>query len=140
MKISVITISYNCAKTIRRSINSVISQDYNDMEYIIIDGGSTDGTKEIIEEYKNYISKYVSEKDNGIYDAINKGISFCKGDIIGILHSDDIFNRNDILKIIATEFRKRNIDGLYGDLVYVNENNKVVRNWKTYRLSLITFI
>ena len=89
MKVSIITICYNRKETIANSIQSVLSQNYPNIEYIIIDGNSTDGTKEIIESYGERISTYISEPDNGMYDAINKGLKLATGDVIGLMHSDD---------------------------------------------------
>lgn len=132
MKITIITVVFNNCKTINTAIESVLNQTYNDIEYIIIDGGSTDGTIEIIEKYRNKISFLVSEKDKGIYDAMNKGIMLATGDIIGILNSDDLYNNNSILEIINNEFEKdENLEILYGDLVYVDKNciSKIIRKW-----------
>jgi glycosyltransferase len=133
MKISIITVVYNNTKTIRDAIDSVLSQTYKNIEYIIVDGGSTDGTVEIVRSYGNKISKFVSEKDNGLYDAMNKGIRLATGDIVGILNSDDFYKSNDILEIVANEFNNKNIDCLYGDLEYVdaNDTDKIVRYWKS---------
>ena len=104
MKISVITVCYNSVKTIEKTINSVLSQSFKNFEYIIIDGGSTDGTLEIIEKFKNKIDNVISKKDTGIFDAINKGINLSNGDIISIIHSDDIFFNNDVLNIVHKNF------------------------------------
>lgn len=134
MKISVITVVYNNVRTIRTAIESVLSQTYSNIEYIIVDGGSNDGTVEIINEYYDKISLFISEKDDGIYDAMNKGVSKATGDIIGILNSDDLYENNKILELIATQFIIFNdLDILYGDLVYVSNDDisKVVRSWKS---------
>jgi glycosyltransferase involved in cell wall biosynthesis len=133
LKISVITITYNSAATLEQTINSVLDQDYKDVEYIIVDGGSTDNTLQIIEKYKNKIAKFVSEKDNGLYDALNKGIGLATGDIIGILHSDDFYINNTILDQYARIFIKDLSDAVYSDLFYVNkeDTNKIIRKWKT---------
>lgn len=134
MKLSIITVVFNNVKTIRSAIESVLNQGYKDIEYIIIDGASTDGTLDIIHEYEDKISILISEKDKGIYDAMNKGILCASGDIIGILNSDDIYYSNDILETIANEFVKNEkLDVLYGDLVYVDKNDisKIVRKWKS---------
>ena len=104
MKISIITISFNSQKTIRRTIKSVIAQKYKNYEYIIIDGGSTDNTIKIINEYKKYISVFVSEVDKGIYDAINKGIKKSTGSVVSILHSDDIFYESETTQKIMSYF------------------------------------
>jgi glycosyltransferase involved in cell wall biosynthesis len=132
MKISIITVSYNSIKTISDTINSVFGQTYNNIEYIIIDGGSTDGTFEYVNSYKNRIHKIISEPDNGIYDAMNKGISIATGDIIGILNSDDLFSSNSIISDVVSEFiLDKDLDIVYGDLVYVSKNNtnKIIRTW-----------
>lgn len=132
MKVSIITIVYNNAATIEESIRSVLSQDYPDIEYIVIDGNSTDGTKSILDNYRQLIDVYVSEEDNGLYDALNKGIKMASGDVVGILHSDDLFNDRQVISRIAEKFSRSDLDCVYGDLVYVKHDNTdtVVRNWK----------
>lgn len=131
MKISIITPTYNSEKTIDRTIQSVLSQNYNDIEHIIIDGSSVDGTMCIVNKYAGKLSKIISEKDDGIFDAMNKGISIASGDIIGILNSDDFFNSNDVLSIIANEFNDSSVDAVYGDISYfLNDTNKITRYWK----------
>lgn len=132
MKISIITVVYNNRITIANAIESVLSQTYNNIEYIIVDGKSTDGTLEIINKYASRISKIVSEKDNGIYDAMNKGLKLSTGDVIGILNSDDLYANNSILNEVMTQFNNDHaLDILYGDLVYVKHDNinKIVRTW-----------
>jgi glycosyltransferase len=132
MKISIITVVYNNVKTIRTAIESVLKQSYNNIEYIIIDGASNDGTIDIINEYRDKIALIISDKDDGIYDAMNKGIKKATGNIIGILNSDDIYENNKILEIVATEFINNNdLDALYGDLVYVTKDDisRIVRKW-----------
>ena len=132
MKISIITVVYNNSKTINTAIDSVINQTYNNVEYIIIDGGSNDGTLEIINSYKDKISHIISEKDNGIYDAMNKGINLATGDLIGILNSDDLYENIYILEDVVKEFLlDNNLDILFGDLVYVkkDDTSKIVRKW-----------
>ena len=119
-------------KTFNTAIESVISQTYSNIEYIIIDGGSNDGTLNNIYNYKDNIALILSESDNGIYDAMNKGIHLATGDIIGILNSDDLYENNHIIEEIVYEFIKdNNLDILYGDLVYVNKNDtsKIIRKW-----------
>ncbi len=134
MKISIITATYNNETTISESLLSLYSQTYPKVEHIIIDGLSEDKTLNVI---KNTPTKYqriiISEKDNGIYDALNKGIKIATGEIIGILHADDMLANNDILEKIASIFKKENIDALYGDLVYIAEKNpqKIIRHWKS---------
>jgi len=133
MKISIITVCFNSEDTIRRTIESVASQDYHDIEHIIVDGKSTDNTLSIIEKYRKKSDKIVSETDAGIYDALNKGIVNASGDIVGILHSDDVFYDSHVVSKIAEVFsRDRQRDAIYGDLLYVkNENSsKIIRYWK----------
>lgn len=131
-KISVITVCYNSASTISDTIYSVASQIYENREHIIIDGVSTDGTLEIIQNYSGSV-ELKSEPDEGIYDAMNKGISMASGDIIGFLNADDIFATNESLKRISEVFSDPSIDACYGDLVYVSGSNldKVIRYWKS---------
>lgn len=132
MKISIITATYNSAATLEATILSVINQSFENIEYIIIDGKSNDGTLQIIDKYKNSIAKFVSEKDNGIYDALNKGIHLATGDVIGILHSDDFYIHNNVLKNIAAKFASTECMALYADLYYVDKSNtdKIIRKWK----------
>ena len=133
MKISIITVVRNNAKTIKDAIESVLCQTYEDIEYIVVDGASTDGTVDIIKSYGNKISKLISEPDKGLYDAMNKGIKLAKGDVVGILNSDDFYKSNDVLETVANEFLKNDIDCVYGDLEYVsaNDTSKVIRYWKS---------
>lgn len=133
MKVSIITVCYNSESTLESTIRSVIEQDYPDIEYIIVDGKSTDRTPEIIEKYKNKIATFVSEKDEGIYFAINKGIALANGDIVGILHSDDLYADNKIISCVVEEFKLRKTDSVYGDLQYVSRANtqKIIRHWKS---------
>ncbi len=132
MKISIITITYNSAKTVQRTLESVLSQTYPDIEHVIVDGASTDGTKEIIEAYaaKHKNVRWVSEKDNGIYDALNKGIGMASGDVIGFLHSDDKLYSPDSIGQIAAAFLTSETDVVYGDLQYCN-GDRVIRRWKS---------
>jgi len=131
MKISIITIAYNSAETIEDTIRSVVTQDHPDVEYIVVDGGSSDGTLEIISRYKKDIAMIVSEKDRGIYDAMNKGVRMATGDVVGILNSDDFYADNRVLGDVAQKFSEEKCEGLYADLVYVNraQSDKVVRTW-----------
>ena len=130
MKISIITVCYNSEETISDTIQSVLSQDYKDVEYIIVDGKSTDRTLEIIQSIKSRI-KLISEKDRGIYDAMNKGINIASGDVIGILNADDVYKNNQVLTAVMDAF-KANVSIVYGDIEYVkyNDLSKVVRKWK----------
>lgn len=131
MKISLITVTYNSGEFLEECIQSVISQSYINLEYIIIDGGSTDSTIPIIHKYKPYISVFISEPDLGIYDAMNKGIALATGDVIGILNGDDFFADNLVLNRISEEFQKSRADIVYGNLWYVSRLNsaKIVRKW-----------
>ena len=131
-KISIITVAFNSSKTIKGTIESIISQDYNNIEYLIIDGGSTDGTMDIVKSYSEHVKYYVSEPDNGIYDAMNKGIKAATGDVIGILNSDDFYPNSFVLSNVAKLFQKYSCDAVYGDLVYVKANdiNKIKRYWQ----------
>lgn len=132
MKISIITVCYNSATTIDSTLRSVTSQDYPDIEYIIVDGGSTDGTLDIIKRYQN-VSILVSEPDKGIYDAMNKGIRLATGDVIGTLNADDFYIDNTAVSDVAKTFEDNAVDACFADLVYVDQNNtdKIVRYWKS---------
>ena len=131
MKVSIITSCYNRAATIRDAVESVLAQDYNDIEYIVIDGASSDGTLAILEEYRDRIDILVSEPDGGMYEAINKGIRLATGDIIGLLHSDDVFFDRRTVSDIVSRFAKTGADLVYGDGIFVRPDapQKVVRNW-----------
>lgn len=133
LKISIITVSYNSAQTIEHTIQSVLSQTYPNIEYILVDGASQDNTLKILEKYKSKISKFISEKDNGIYHAMNKGIKMATGDIIGILNSDDFYADDNVLNDVVTTFEKSKADSIYADLQYVDANNtqKIKRYWKS---------
>jgi len=139
LKISLITVSYNSVQTIRSTINSVLSQDYPDVEYIIIDGGSLDGTVTIIDEYRAQISRVLSEPDKGMYDAMNKGIQLATGDIIGILNSDDVYEGGGVLSNIAQIFIKNpGVDLVFGDVVFTKADAPVaiVRHYHSMRFKL----
>jgi glycosyltransferase involved in cell wall biosynthesis len=136
LKISLITVSYNAEKTISRCIESVIRQNFKNIEYIVIDGGSSDKTTQIINRYKTHISLFLSEPDEGIYDAMNKGIKMASGHIVGMLNADDYFADDDILNTIAWTFNnQKNTDILYGDLDYVNSQSKIIRKWRSGEFS-----
>ena len=131
MKISVITATWNSELTIMDTIKSLNAQDYSDIEYIIIDGASNDATLDIVNLYGHRVAAIVSEKDKGIYDALNKGIALATGDVVGFLHSDDLFADNRVLSRIAEEFLKGSTGAVYGDLNYVSkyDTSKIVRRW-----------
>jgi glycosyltransferase involved in cell wall biosynthesis len=132
-KISLITVAYNAADTIERCIRSVIEQDYPGLEYIIIDGQSTDTTPVIINKHKDNIHITVTQPDSGIYDAMNKGIALATGDIIGMLNADDFFADEQVLKQIAQAFTQSGADVLYGDIDYVDKHDKIIRKWRSGR-------
>jgi len=126
MKISIITVTYNSTTTIKDTILSVLSQTYQNIEYYIIDGNSSDGTIDIVNSFMEMANgklHLISEKDNGIYDAMNKGINIVTGDIVGILNSDDYFTSSDVLEKISVEFNDEKIDAVYGDVHFINDNN-----------------
>lgn len=136
MKISIVTVSFNSSLTIRDTIESVIAQSFANIEYIIIDGGSNDGTLSIIKEYEDKIAKMISEPDHGIYDAMNKGVNAATGDIIGILNSDDFFENEDVLSNVANAFSlDAGIDIVFGDVVFVSPDNlnNIVRYYSSAR-------
>ncbi|WP_348799902.1 glycosyltransferase family 2 protein [Flavobacterium adhaerens] len=139
MKVSIITVCYNRKNTIEKAIKSVLNQNYHNIEYIIVDGNSKDGTKEIIQSYGNKISHFISEPDNGMYDAINKGIKLATGDIIGLMHSDDEFYDSKTISRIVARFEfYKNTDGIYGNGVYVSNDaeERLIRNRIGGRFSL----
>jgi glycosyltransferase len=145
MKVSIITVSYNSAKTISDTISSVQKQSYKNIEYIVVDGKSTDGTTEIVTEFvdatqgrsegasEEVVTKFLCERDNGIYDAMNKGLALATGDIIGVLNSDDFYCADDVIEQVVLAFQKNNVDCLYGDLNYVDsvDTSKIIRKWRS---------
>lgn len=131
MKVSVITVCYNRVATIEKAIQSVLKQDYPDIEYIIVDGNSSDGTQAVIEKYSDKIAHFTSEPDNGMYDAINKGLALATGEIVGLMHSDDEFyDMSSVSKIIAAFEKSKSVEGVYGDGIYVSNDSeeKLIRN------------
>lgn len=133
MKISIITATYNSSKTIKTCLDSLDKQTYRNFEHIIIDGSSTDNTLDLIHSRSAKNTILISEPDNGIYSALNKGISLATGDVIGILSSDDFFTENDILEKVDSEFSRGDIDALYGDVKFVdpNDTKKIVRYYSS---------
>ncbi|ASB50543.1 glycosyltransferase family 2 protein [Alkalitalea saponilacus] len=133
MQISLITVTYNCAEDLRITFDSIRNQNFPDVEYIIIDGGSKDGTIDVIKENEDLIRKWISESDHGIYDAMNKGLKISTGQVIGFLHAGDRFSEIDVLSSVAQKFSSNNCDLLYGDLQYISSKNSanVIRHWKS---------
>lgn len=141
MKISIITVCYNSATTIEKTIQSVANQTYNNIEYIIVDGNSKDETLSIIKKHESTITKWVSEPDKGLYDAMNKGIAMATGDIVGIVNSDDTFYSNTILADIAAFHQNNAIDASVGNIIQHNLKGKIVRlysskNWRPEKLKI----
>lgn len=137
MKVSVITATYNSALTISETLKSLEQQTYQDIEYIVIDGASTDNTLTIVRNESTRVIKIISEPDSGIYDALNKGILAATGDVVGFLHSDDVFASVDSVQQIVDAFVQDNKDAVYGDLQYVSaiDSSKVIRLWKSGQYS-----
>lgn len=137
MKISVITAVYNNRDTIAQALDSALAQDHVDVELIVIDGGSTDGTLEILQGYADRLAVLVSEPDRGIYDALNKGIAQASGEVVGFLHSDDVFAEAGVLSRIGAAFADPKVDAAYGDLLYVKKDDpsRVVRTWRAAKFS-----
>ena len=138
MKVSIITVCYQSAHTLGDAIDSVLSQQDVDIEFIVVDGGSSDGTVELLKEYGTRINQWVSERDGGIYDAMNKGVRMATGDWIGFLHADDLLAHSRIIADMLDVVVKTNADVVYGDLVYVQKDNsqQIVRYWKSEDFSL----
>jgi len=140
LKISIVTISYNSAKTIRDTIESVLSQTYPNLEYVIVDGASTDNTLEIIQEYESRFAgkmHWISEPDNGLYDAMNKGIRMATGDLVGILNSDDFYHRPESIEIIAEAFTDKRLKAVFADIRFVAPDNleKTVRYYSSAKFT-----
>jgi len=123
-KISVITVCFNCVSSIQKTIDSVLSQDYSEVEYIIIDGGSTDGTIEVINRYRDRISRIVSERDNGIYDAMNKGLSFASGEWVTFMNAGDAFTDSSVLSRVFSRQIPSNISFLYSNAWLYNKKSR----------------
>jgi glycosyltransferase len=141
MRISIITVTYNSAATLNDTIVSVQAQRYPDAEHILVDGASADDTVAIIKSHP-HITKWISEKDDGLYDAMNKGLVMASGDVIGILNSDDVYAKDTILQQVAAVFSDPAIDCVYGDLQYVDQHNlkKVIRTWKAGKFKHKNFL
>jgi len=129
LKVSIITVCLNSERVIFDAIDSVLGQKYNNIEYIVIDGGSTDGTVGIVKSYGDKINKFISERDNGLYDAMNKGLAIATGDVIGILNSDDFYIDENVISKVMKTFEVKQVDSVFADLVFVKTDNlkKVIR-------------
>ena len=137
MKISVITAIYNNKTMIEDVLQSIFSQSYGFIEHIVIDGASTDGTTDVLKRFRSQFGAFLSEPDNGIYEALNKGIRLATGDVIGFLHSDDLFANEHTLSRVALAFEDPDIDAVYGDLIYVRNEDLIsgVRYWRSGKFS-----
>lgn len=133
INISVVTAVYNSNRTIGQALDSVLSQSYPTVESLVIDGASTDGTLAVLESYRSRLGVLISERDQGIYDALNKGIKHASGDVVGFLHADDVFEDTEVLAKVASVFQDPTVDAVYGDLVYVRQDDisQVIRYWKS---------
>lgn len=137
MKVSIITVVLNNKKTVKDALLSIGSQDYEDMEHIIIDGGSTDGTQSIIDKYKYWRTVFISERDNGIYEAMNKGLRIASGEIIGFLNSDDLYANEKVISEVVATMNKKKVDAVFGDLVLFAAQNpyNIVRYYQSKNFS-----
>jgi glycosyltransferase involved in cell wall biosynthesis len=143
VKISIVTVTYNSISTIENCLSSIIKQTFKDIDYVVVDGSSTDGTLDLLKRNSKYISTLVSQPDNGIYDAMNKGISLAKGDIIGFLNSDDLYVNNKIIDRVAKVFSEDPlIESCYADLIYVDQKNtsKIIRYWQSNKFKSGAFL
>jgi len=133
MKVSIITAVFNNKSHIRDCITSIVGQSYPNVEHIIVDGGSTDGTLDVIKENDHSIERWISEPDRGIYDALNKGIEMASGDVIGFLHADDLYAHRRVIETVVTHLEKDGVDTCYGDLLYVDgdDTDKIIRYWRS---------
>jgi glycosyltransferase len=133
LKVSIVTIVRNNRATMEDCIKNVLSQSYKEIEYIVVDGGSNDGTIDIIQAYCERISRWISEPDQGVYDAMNKGIKMATGEVIGFLHSSDVYAHPRVIEEVAHVFEDSKVSSVYGDLQYVDKEdlNRVIRNWKS---------
>lgn len=133
MKISVITVVYNSAHTIKDALESVAAQSHTDIEHIVIDGASTDGTAEVIESYQEQLAHFISEPDKGIYDAMNKGLRLVTGDVVGFLNADDVYANANVLSRVAELHQDPTLEGCYADLVYLDNlgDDKIQRHWRS---------
>lgn len=133
MKVSIITVVYNGAEFVRDCIESILTQTYTDIEYIIVDGKSTDGTVDIVKSYGTKVAHFISEPDKGLYDAMNKGIRLATGEVIGLLNADDFYRHNRVIENMVATFERTGSDAVYGDMLYVDRNDtqKLKRYWRS---------
>jgi len=132
VKISVVTVCYNCAHTLADTLESVRRQSHGELEHILVDGGSTDGTQDLVAKHNGRISKFVSEPDEGIYDAMNKGLCLAEGEFVAFLNADDMYTDDHVISDVVAAAEAGDVDAVYGDLLYVRRDDpgKVVRYWK----------
>lgn len=137
MKISVITVCYNSAKTLERCLRSVSEQDYHHVEHVVVDGGSSDGSADILEVYRRRLAHLVIEPDNGIYDAMNKGLELASGNVICFLNSDDYYSTPKVLSQVATIMQAQKLDALLGDVIFFREGapQRIVRRYRSDRFT-----
>lgn len=137
LTVSLVTATFNAANTIVQSIESARCQDYSRIEHIVVDGKSSDETLALLAPFSDYLASVVSEPDSGIYDALNKGVLRATGDVIGVLHADDLLVDPQVLSYVARVFEQTSADAVYGDLLYVNRNdpNRVIRHWRAGQFS-----
>lgn len=137
MKISIITVSFNAAHSIAQTLQSVAAQNYTDIEHIVIDGGSTDGTLDVIKQNGAHLAHVISEPDRGIYDAMNKGIRLATGDVVGMLNADDVYSDDGVLSQVAQVMERDSLDALYGDIEFfpAGDPSKTVRRYRSARFS-----
>lgn len=135
MKISIITVTFNAADTVTATLDSVASQTYDDIEHIVIDGASTDGTQEIVTRHVRTISRFVSEPDAGIYDAMNKGLKLATGEVIGFLNADDVYENENVLQHVAEHIAQNELDAVFGDAVFVDpaHPSRSIRRYRSDR-------
>jgi len=133
MKISIITAVFNAVDTVEETILSVANQTHSDVEHIVVDGASTDGTLGVVDKYRSRLARFVSEPDQGVYDGMNKGLQLATGDVIGFLNADDVYAHEGVLRRIAEVLSNPQIDACYADLVYVDKDDpkKIVRYWQS---------
>jgi len=137
MKISIITVCYNSVATIEDTLQSIARQTHPDVEHIVVDGGSTDGTREIIDRYRHRIAKVVFEPDRGVYDAMNKGLALASGDVIGFLNADDLYASKDVLSRVVSIMEREGLDALFGDVEFFKPKDptRTVRRYRSARFS-----